>query len=221
MVGAQLETVAVGGIGARAMKHLALGLCGIFAVSGSLARAESLSKLFDSSQLWEAPAKPKAVVAKKKKKVEHQAVRAVASEPAVEQTYVYADTYSFQKNSAENNPDRDIASVSMKGRVISVRREIALTEAAAKTINQEFVINAGARLGVSEGDKLKVYRNLPVVDPYNGNKQYELKVDFALVEIIHVEDDIAVAQLVKMTEPAKGAYVGLRGILVGDYIAVR
>jgi hypothetical protein len=183
------------------------------------AKAESIAKLFSSSQLWE---DKKALNAKppKKRAPASPAKRDIATEPVV-QTYVYSDTYSFQSNRAEVSPDRDLASVPMKGRVIGVRRELALTEAASKGINQEFLINAGSRLGISEGSKLKVYRTLPVVDPYNGNKQHELKVDFATLKVIHVEDDVSVAQLEKLGDAKKGPYVGLRGILVGDYVSAR
>lgn len=193
------------------------------ALLGSLvtgaAHAEPLSQLFESSQLWDVGAKPAAASAKTKRS-RVSASRNVASVVAPQtQTYVYGDDYSFAKN-VKTEVTRDLASVAMKGRVISVRREIPLTEASSKEVKQEFLINAGSRLGLAKGTKLKVYRNVPVVDPFNGNKQHELKVDFATVEVVHVEDDVAVTQLVKLTEAGKGSYVNLRGILVGDYVSV-
>lgn len=179
-----------------------------------------MAKLFESSRLWGASvAETKPRPRKTPKKP--APVREVASEIPVVQTYVYGDDYSFQKNQTTETASRDIASVNMKGRVIGVRREIGLTEQMAKNIPQEYVINAGARLGLSKGSKLTVYRTLPVVDPYNSNKQHELKVDFATIEVIHVEDDVAVAQMIKMVPATGGQYVGLRGILVGDYVAIR
>jgi hypothetical protein len=57
------------------------------------------------------------------------------------------------------------------------------------------------------------------MDPYNSNKQHELKVNFATVEVVHVEEDVAVAQVVKMIDAKEGPYVGLRGVLVGDYVS--
>ncbi|HVJ63868.1 MAG TPA: FlgT C-terminal domain-containing protein [Bdellovibrionota bacterium] len=202
------------------MKRLNAILMGL-ALAPLLVRAESMSTLFDASKLWEEPVAAKPTPRRKPAR-RRVAQRALASESVVStvQTFVYPEGYSFKKADAHAEIDRDPASVAMKGRVIGVRRELALTEAAAKGIDQEFVINAGSRLGLSKGSKLKVYRTLPVVDPYNGNKQLELKVDFAVLEVMHVEDDVAVAQLVSLTDAKKGPYVGLRGVLVGDYVAV-
>lgn len=201
------------------MKRFTLGTFSLLLLATAPARAESMSRLFASTQLWDEGDVAPAVA--KKKRVKHVAKRDIASEPVAAQTFVYPESYSFHANRAENAVDRDIASVAMKGRVIGVRRELALSESASKGIEQEYLINAGSRLGISEGTKLKVYRTLPVVDPYNGNKQLELKVDFATLEVVHVEDDVAVAQLVKITDAKKGPYVGLRGILVGDYVSAR
>ena len=203
----------------KRLNAIAMGFA--LALAPLSARAESMSTLFDASKLWEEPAAPKP--APRRKKARRVVKRDLASEavvPVAVQTFVYPEGYSFKKADAHAEIDRGPASVAMKGRVIGVRRELALTEAAAKGIDQEFVINAGSRLGLAKGSKLKVYRTLPVVDPYNGNKQLELKVDFAVLEVLHVEDDVAVAQLVSITDAKKGPYVGLRGVLVGDYVAV-
>ncbi len=201
------------------MRGLTLVIMMISLSLSSGLRAESISKLFSSSQLWDAELQPKVTKKKAAKKTVKRDIASTA--PVVAQTYVYSENYSFQANRKEDAADRDLASVAMKGRIIGVRRELALTEAASKGIPQEYLINAGSRLGLSEGSKLKVYRTLPVVDPYNGNKQHELKVDFATLEVIHVEDDVSVAQLVKLGDVKKGPYVGLRGVLVGDYVSAR
>lgn len=207
------------------MKKL-LAIAIVLSGAANTASAETLGRLFEGTTLWDAtkdPAVQSSEGQKPKVKPSKVARRKIASLPQTQktvQTFVYSDDYSFSKNLKDVEANRSIASVPMKGRVISVRREIALTEATSKGVKQEFLINAGSRMGISKGTKLKVYRTVPVVDPFNGNKQHELKVDFATVEVVHVEEDVAVTQLVKLTEASKGSYIGLRGIIVGDFVSL-
>lgn len=204
------------------MKLFAACLAASFLASAPQARAEPLARLFESSRLWETPASVKPSKVAHAKSHKKNIARQIASEPvSVVQTYVYGSDYSFAKSESKSSVERDIASIDIKGRVISVRREISLTDAESKGVEQEFVINAGSRAGLTKGTKLKVYRNLPVVDLFNGNKQLEMKVDFATVEVVHVEEDLAVAQLTKLATAAGSPYVGLRGVLVGDYVSLR
>jgi len=176
-------------------------------------KAESMSKLFESTQVIEEVPVVKKKVKKSKPK------RKIASKPKVFTTYVYSSDHSFEKQMQDESKSRQPASLAFKGRVIGVRRELALSSRAAGQVPQEFVINTGSRLGIAKGSKLKVFRTMPIVDPYDSNKQYEIKVDFAILKVTHVEDNISLAKLEKVHDAKNNPYVGTRGVLVGDYVS--
>ena len=53
---------------------------------------------------------------------------------------------------------------------------------------------------------------------YRENKQRELEVELARLEVVHVQDDIAVARVSKLMPIDEGLSIGMRSVLIGDYV---
>ncbi|MBP7844924.1 MAG: hypothetical protein KA116_08915 [Proteobacteria bacterium] len=151
-------------------------------------------------------------------KVDEQKSRAPASEPVVE-TYVFDEFTSFE-NLLEKRQvlERNPASFQVKARVISVRRDVGLTNKEDDKSRHDIVLNAGVNSGITKGMSLTVKRHIPILDPYRENKQRELEVELARLEVVHVQDDIAVARVSKLMPIDEGLSIGMRSVLIGDYV---
>ncbi len=103
-------------------------------------------------------------------------------------------------------------------RVISLRRELGLTRAEADAAPQDIILNAGFKEGISQGMVLKAARKVPVLDPYNDNQQNEITIQFASLKVMHVEDEVSIARIEQIDPIRSGMGIGVRGILVGDYV---
>ena len=133
---------------------------------------------------------------------------------------VFSESTSFESfvRDGQRFRGRKPASIELTYRVISVRRELALTNRQADKTPQDIVINGGIEEGISEGMTLKVVRKVPVIDPFLDNRQRELEVQFATVKVIHSQPHLSVARVEKITTSQQGVGVGIRGVLIGDYL---
>lgn len=133
---------------------------------------------------------------------------------------VFSESTSFENFVREGQrfKGRKPASLELKYRVISVRRELALTNAQANRTPQDIVINGGVEEGISEGMTLKVVRKVPVIDPFLDNRQRELEVQFATVKVIHSQPHLSVARVEEISTSQQSVGVGIRGVLIGDYL---
>lgn len=139
-----------------------------------------------------------------------------------ESVQVFNETTSFESYVKQRQElARKPAGLSLKFRVISVRRELALTEAEASRTQQDVVINGGVAEGLSEGMILNVVRKVPVIDPFLDNRQLELEIKFATVKVIHTQENLAIARIENVEPGHSGAGVGVRGVLIGDYLALK
>jgi hypothetical protein len=157
------------------------------------------------------------------KKKSHQAKKNTntdrkPAQASVIETYVFDEFTSFEdllkkKDQMERNP----SSFDVKARVISVRRDIGLNDKEDDKSPHDIILNAGFNSGISKGMKLTVKRHIPILDPYRENKQRELEVELAKLEVVQVQDDISVARVKSMVAIDDGLSVGLRSVLIGDY----
>jgi hypothetical protein len=137
-------------------------------------------------------------------------------------TQVFAEDTSFENYVREGQRlARAPASNDLKFRVIGVRRELALTEVEARRSAQDIIINGGQSEGLEQGMMLTVVRKVPIIDPYLENQQKELEIKFATVRVIHVQDGLAVARIERVSALQDGPSVGVRGVLIGDYLSTR
>lgn len=135
---------------------------------------------------------------------------------------VFNETTSFESYvKSQQELKRKPAGLDLKFRVISVRRELALTEAEARKTPQDVIINGGEAEGLEKGMTLNVVRKVPVVDPFLDNRQMELEIKFATVKVIHSQANLAVARVESLEPAYSGVGVGVRGILIGDYLSTQ
>ena len=146
----------------------------------------------------------------------------VASAADNNSVQVFNETTSFETYvRSQQALKRKPAGLDLKFRVISVKRELALTEAEALKTPQDVVSNGGAAEGLEKGMTLTVVRKVPVVDPFLDNRQMELEIKFATVKVIHSQDNLAVARVESVEPSYSGAGVGVRGVLIGDYLTTQ
>jgi hypothetical protein len=158
----------------------------------------------------------------KKAKKKKAALRGPASLPApasVIETLVFSEFTSFEDMlAAREKLERKPSSFQLKARVIGVRRDIGLSDKEDNKSQRDIILNAGSNSGMSKGMTLTVKRHIPILDPYRENKQRELEIDFAKLEVVHVQDDISVARVSKLYPIDEALSVGLRSVLIGDYV---
>jgi len=135
---------------------------------------------------------------------------------------VYSEFVSFEdmlKN--REKLARRPASFQVKARVIGIRRDIGLTDKEDDESPRDIVINAGSNAGLSVGMKLSVKRHVPILDPYRENVQRNLEVEFARLKVVHVQEELAIARIQKIDDIDEGLAVGVRSVVLGDYVGTR
>lgn len=148
-----------------------------------------------------------------------QAKKPKKVEPQVIEVMVFPEQTSFESLlEKREKAARDPASLLPKARVIGVRREVGLTEEITAETPQDIILNVGAEGGLSEGMTLTVGRKIPMLDPYQGNRQKEITIPFASIKIVHADKELAIARVVRVTPASKVPYVGIRSVMIGDYV---
>ena len=165
-----------------------------------------------------ADAEGRQIVAKKKRVAKKRKPASIDPEDTVQ---VFSETTDFEKMVTERQSfggGRNPAAFAPSARVISVRRELALTTADANAAPQDIILNAGLEAGIDEGMVLSVARSVPILDPYRENQQKQLDVEFARIRILRAEQGLSVARIDRVEPIRTGLVVGTRAILVGDYV---
>ena len=102
--------------------------------------------------------------------------------------------------------------------VFSIVQEVSLGD--GDVVRKNFYINMGQNQGVREGILLDVFRVISQVDPYQAKKRYNFKVKVGELQVIHSEDDSAIAVLKSFNLDKKALYLEVEGIMIGDHVAV-
>lgn len=167
-----------------------------------------------------ADAKQKTLESRPLKQSSKPRVKSVSLVPSPEvQLQVFAENTSFEamlsrRESLRRNP----ASMSAKARVIAVRRDLGLNDRESDEAPQDIVLNEGSSAGLSRGMSLKVFRRVTILDPYKKNKQGILNLEYATIEIQHVEDSLSIARVTDFESMKEGFSIGTRGIMIGDSV---
>lgn len=142
---------------------------------------------------------------------------------AQQDVQVFDENVSFENyvREAQSLKGRAPAALALKFRVVAVRRELGLTNAEMAMSPQDLIINGGSTEGLSKGMVLNVVRKVAIIDPYLDNQQKELEIPFAKVKVIHTQDNLAVARIQSIDSAYEGPGVGVRGVLIGDYLSLR
>jgi hypothetical protein len=136
------------------------------------------------------------------------------------QVLVHSNEVSFEQMvlNKSQNESRSPASFSASARVIGLRRDMGLSNSEVSIAPQDIILNSGSDTGISEGMILSVARSIPILDPYRENKQKQMEIEFAQVKIIHSQDGLSVARLMKIDSLKEGIAIGTRSVLIGDYV---
>ena len=105
------------------------------------------------------------------------------------------------------------------GSVYSVRQGISLGDP-GETEQRDLVISIGSEKGLKVGSVLEVYRKTPTFDDQSQKFVKDLKVPFAKIKVIHVENEAAVARLDALLPRATTAAVIPAAVMVGDEVKV-
>ena len=140
--------------------------------------------------------------------------------PSQEDLQIFNEGTSFEELLAKKEEaSRAPAALEPLARVIAVKRELGLTNAAAARAQQDIVLNGGTNSGFSKGLIISVFRKIPVIDPYRENAQSELEVEFARIKIVHVQKEISIGRIEELEPIDTGLALGARGIMVGDFVS--
>ena len=208
----------------RTKQSLIRLLVAILPLSGSLA---PFSAEAQGTDVQGADTKPEVQTAAKKKprKKAKKAKKSVSAkrslgDAGLGEALIFSEQTSFSDIVAKKAEiDRNPASIESMGRVISVRRELALNSVDSGRAPQDIILNAGTSGGIEQGMILAVVRKVPIIDPYRDNQQAELEVEYGKIKIIHAQKDVSVARLDSIDPIETGLSVGTRAVLVGDFVA--
>ena len=103
--------------------------------------------------------------------------------------------------------------------IFSISQELAMDDS-DKELKKNYYLNMGSDQGITKGTILDVFRVVSKVDPYDSNKRYSYKVKVGQLEVIHTENNAAIANQHKVLEGKTVPLFQLRQFLIGDKIAV-
>jgi len=83
---------------------------------------------------------------------------------------------------------------------------------------KDFYVNMGSSQGISKGTQLQVYRHTPTFDLVSQQVYRDVTFPIALIKVIHVEPNVAIARLVSFLPPEQSATVSPKAIMVGDLV---
>lgn len=89
-----------------------------------------------------------------------------------------------------------------------------------EVIRRNYYINIGANQGIEKGAILNVFRVISKANPYDNKKRINYKIPIGQLEVIHSEDESAVAYTKKLFIEAKDPIFEINNFMIGDHIAV-
>ena len=85
---------------------------------------------------------------------------------------------------------------------------------------KNYYVNMGRDQGLKKGTQLNVYRNVSRLDPYNSNKRYNYKIKVGELNVIHSEEDGAIANISKITNDEGEPLLDIDHFMIGDLVDV-
>lgn len=89
-----------------------------------------------------------------------------------------------------------------------------------EVLRRNYYINMGADQGLEKGTVLKVYRNVSKSNPYDNKKRVNYKIPIGTLEVIHTENNSAVAYSKELYHTAKDPIFEINNFMIGDHIAI-
>ncbi|MEO5970557.1 MAG: hypothetical protein ABIQ95_11570 [Bdellovibrionia bacterium] len=89
-----------------------------------------------------------------------------------------------------------------------------------EVIHKDFYVNMGSSQGLATGSKLQVYRHTPTFDLVSQQVYREVTFPIAVIKVIHVEPQVAIARLEKFLPVEETATISPKAVMVGDLVKV-
>jgi len=153
-------------------------------------------------------------------KVAQKSKKAKMSSKDVAATVMVYDEHTSFEDLIENREklSRRPAGFNIKARVIGIRRDIGLSNESDDASQRDVILNAGSNAGLTKGMVLGVKRKIPILDPYRENVQRLLELEFAKLKVVHVQGELSIARISSVDDIAEGLSIGLRSVVIGDYV---
>jgi hypothetical protein len=104
--------------------------------------------------------------------------------------------------------------------IFSIAQDIPMGEEGEK-LKKNFYVNLGASQGVTVGSVLNVHRSLSRIDSFDNNKRYTFKMKIGELEVIHTEENSAVAHLKLLRNDEKSPLFDLENFIIGDHVDIK
>ena len=88
-------------------------------------------------------------------------------------------------------------------------------------LKKNYYVNFGKNQGIKPGTILDVFRSIEKQDPYETSTRYTYKVKIGELEVLHAEDDAAIASMTKIEQGAKTPLFEIKKLMVGDEVKVQ
>ncbi len=113
------------------------------------------------------------------------------------------------------------ASIARDYIIYSIAQDLPMGEP-NEFIKKNYYIDIGSEQGVEPGNKLKVYRSISRLDPYQSKKRYNYNVPIGTIEVIHVEQNSAIAKMHTNEINSKDSpYTEIKDFMIGDRVDIR
>lgn len=89
-----------------------------------------------------------------------------------------------------------------------------------EVLRRNYYVNIGANQGVDQGTVLSVYRVVSKMNPYDNKKRMNYKIPIGELEVLHTEDEAAVAKIKKLYLTAKDPIFEINNFMIGDHVTV-
>lgn len=89
-----------------------------------------------------------------------------------------------------------------------------------ETLRRNYYVNIGSNQGVTKGAILDVYRVISKSNPYDDKKRVNYKIPIGQLEIIHSENESAIAFLKKKFDTANDPLFEINNLMIGDNVQV-
>jgi hypothetical protein len=87
-------------------------------------------------------------------------------------------------------------------------------------IRKNYYVNIGENQGVQKGTLLSVFRVISKANPYDNKKRVNYKIPIGKLEVLHVENDSAVAMTKELFESVNDPVFEISNFMIGDHVSV-
>lgn len=91
---------------------------------------------------------------------------------------------------------------------------------AGEVTQKDFYVNMGSSQGIVQGVRLQVYRHTPTFDLVSQQVYRDVTFPIAIIKVIHVEPNVAIARLERFLPVEQSATISPRAIMVGDLVKI-